>query len=1355
MKYATNAISIAGSDGVIRIDLDNPIATNDLFTYVNVNSSTSAAYLRHTSASNTTDQIALTVYNSKEAKVRLTSGFNGQTTLYIVRNSSDFKLHKAAVVRPAFLMLLRDDTPTASSTDLEGTDVGLTTANYLSVITGGSASFTSPASGNLRIYRSNSKNYIKFNNVAGYVKIVLNDALQEGDVIGFDSYNTNELALTTTATRSTTIHTTSQLYTVGSSSALKGQTTFYLWQNSGSSDYLRGLQIARSGIAGGGGGTDKITPTLTWTPALSLDADWHTDHLEKETGDADFTYTVTQDKNSLGAITYSSSNTSVATVNATTGKVHIAGAAGNVTITATMAESGCYAEATASYNITVTDNCDDVAGTIDTEDLGCSGIRMTVTGHTTSGETVSYQWYKDGVSLGSASGAQTATYTATEAGEYYVIVTNTGDGHCAMASTNTVTLEDSEAATATKIVDSWYVKNERRTPDIALVQTENADGFIVKSGSTKIWDSDGSVTTGFAGCSFYLGTDGIIYLMGQKPNGTKPSGLTAGDETLKFTAKSCGGNSDELSITIHKQAATTLPSVAFVVDGTKEGDFDAENEDHSVNTELYQFLNYNLSTNPTGEFELTGQNVYSTVDEKAIREHYSQFDAILITDDPSTDTKIGKKSCVDAFGTMIDVRPILTMEAFVSKWPNWKAKGIDGKPSSPNPRQYAMKLDCKNHAIFTDIDPSSSNVLMEDIDGIEYWTVTMVDSTQSPYSDVAYNSETKDKPALQGFAASDVSGLMLLGEISGGSLYAGVERQEEAAARMLLLGVNNKALPNALTPEGKKIIENALNYLIETDMEKVDDCSNYFIGGTAGKETDWNTASNWSKGIVPNSPYVKARILKPCVLSGFAPKVARVDIATSGKSMNLGVGDECSGSLTIAPTGALISGGAVRAAKAPYFNTGDLMPTEENDLVINTSSTAQAALIYNNDKGDTKATVNLYSLGRKDGNYQYQYFAVPMEVVPVNPTFANETHDGTGIYTYVYSEATSGWTRRKYYDDLFAFEGLGITTKSTGAMEYSMTGNLASTATKEITLTHDGAGLNLVGNSWMAPIQIGALAEDNNVDGLEQTIYIYCAGRDAVEGAATSGVTETAGQWIAIPFEAAAFETWKAAGKLSVIPAMQAFQIKVDAEATLTLDYDKVVRGSTNDLNAKLRAPGRRMAANEVTMTNIRVADSKTHTDLSLFEGDRFSEAFDNGWEAEYMNGDGRSAKLYAETEAGQMAVAAMYDYEGTVVGFMPGQETEYTFSFMGEDNGYYLNDIKLQNSVRISEGETYTFTYEEGDAANRFYISRTAINAPSVTTGMENLDAAAPRVQKIIYNDKLYIIRGGRLYDATGKVVK
>ena len=249
MQYVANGICIHGTDGVIKITLEAVINTNDLFEYVNVHSSNSYAYLRHTSASNTTDQIVLTGYNSKNVKVLLPAAFNGKKELYIVKQSTDFKLHKAAVVRPAFLMLLRDDTPTAA-TNLSGTDEALTTENYLEVIRGGSASYTSPSSGNLQIIQNSSKNYIKFNSTAGYVKIVLYNALEEGDVIGFDASNTDNLALTVTSEHSTTIYTTSQLYTVDSSSPLKGQTTFYLWQYSGSGNNLRGLQIARSAVVG-------------------------------------------------------------------------------------------------------------------------------------------------------------------------------------------------------------------------------------------------------------------------------------------------------------------------------------------------------------------------------------------------------------------------------------------------------------------------------------------------------------------------------------------------------------------------------------------------------------------------------------------------------------------------------------------------------------------------------------------------------------------------------------------------------------------------------------------------------------------------------------------------------------------------------------------------------------------------------------------------------------------------------------------------------------------------------------------------------------------------------------------------
>ena len=250
--------------------------------------------------------------------------------------------------------------------------------------------------------------------------------------------------------------------------------------------------------------------------------------------------------------------------------------------------------------------------------------------------------------------------------------------------------------------------------------------------------------------------------------------------------------------------------------------------------------------------------------------------------------------------------------------------------------------------------------------------------------------------------------------------------------------------------------------------------------------------------------------------------------------------------------------------------------------------------------------MNLYSLGRKvSETNQFQYFAIPMSYLSVNPTFANETH-GITIYTYVWLEAT-GWERRGYYTDLYAFEGIGITTDKTTAHEYTMKGTLASTKDQEIPITADGKKLNLIGNSWTAPIQISELEASDFGDAsstVEQTVYIYCAGHG---NETADGKTEAAGQWLAIPFEATRFDAWDG---LKVIPSMQAFQIKTAGEGTLTLDYDKHVRGGSTDLTAKLRAPQRRAAHDGVELMRIRVADSKTHTDLYLFEGDQFSDAF-------------------------------------------------------------------------------------------------------------------------------------------------
>ena len=1090
---------------------------------------------------------------------------------------------------------------------------------------------------------------------------------------------------------------------------------------------------------------------------------WETDlsgGIDAETGDVDFTHTASTTSNTLGAITYSSSNTSVATVNATTGKVHIVGP-GNATITATLAASGCFEGATATYAIRVEDNCTDVAGTIAATDLGCDGIQMTVSGHTATG-SVSYQWYRSG-SPDVAVGTNSATYTATVAGDYYVVVDNSGAGgdHCAKASTNTIQVRELGAATATKVVNSWYVKNGRRTPDVALVQTTNTVSFKVENGSSVIiWNtaSGSEVTTGFGGCGFYLGDDGVIYLKGQKDNGDATSGLSAGDETLTITAYGCGNNVAN-SITIHKQAATTRPSVAFVVDGTGGGDWDAVTSGHASGTDLYDYLDYTRSGG-TGAFDLTERNIYKTVDEQTIREHYSQFDAILITDDPNTGTKSGKKSYVDAFGTMINVRPILTMEAFVSKLANWSC--VKGSPDSPKPRQYEVRLECKDHEIYTSGLPSPSagtHVWSEIIDGDEFRHVIVVDSTLGIYNGVSAHSETEGdkKPALQGFTTEASDGLLGLGRILNGTLHAAVELQKEPAARMLVFGINAKALrPTcALTSEGKIVIRNILTYLLKTNMEEVDDCTNFFKGGDATSPRDWYTVANWSKASLPTYE-TRVRILAPCEISGSATpaRVAQVEVVSSGTSSKI-EGGTCSGSLTIKPTGSLAVTGKIRSAVAPNFGESTLKPTTPDELKIEANNTNTGALIFDNSAGTTQATVEMYSPsyweidGSKKKKY-WSYVGVPIQNVDI----PNYFYLG---FTYLYEEPT-GWTKRGDGTILQPFEGIGLSMQ-TGHME-TFRGTLASTADKVITLTNSSTGENLIGNSWTAPIQIAAFTASDFGDA-GAFVSVYNSGRDDVyqnptydtATVANDGYT-TAGQWLTVPINMPSQDGYDG---LKVIPAMNAFQVNTTSETTLTLDYDKLVRPATYQVNAKTRVQKRNTAAaNEIEgLLRVRVTGEKTHTDVWLLKDAQFDYGFDNGWEAAYQTCDDRSAQLYAVSELGQMAFLAQPEIDGTIIGFAPSRDgDEYTFSFhyLG-DEVLYLNDLKLNQSTLVSEDNTYVFTYEEGDT-QRFLISATPFGSPSVTTGNEEV-AHPDRVQKVVYRDHVYIIRGGKIYDVIGKIVR
>ena len=127
--------------------------------------------------------------------------------------------------------------------------------------------------------------------------------------------------------------------------------------------------------------------------------------------------------------------------------------------------------------------------------------------------------------------------------------------------------------------------------------------------------------------------------------------MTPGDITIRITATACS-NATPLDIVLHIQPETAKPEIAFVVDGTLRKDGGTATSvlaEKTSSRPIWEFL--------SAYYQLTGCNAYWSVNSKELRQYYSQFDAILITDDPNTSTEgTGGVSYVKAFGTITGVQ---------------------------------------------------------------------------------------------------------------------------------------------------------------------------------------------------------------------------------------------------------------------------------------------------------------------------------------------------------------------------------------------------------------------------------------------------------------------------------------------------------------------------------------------------------------------------------------------------------------------------------------------------------------------------------------------------------------------------
>lgn len=1086
--------------------------------------------------------------------------------------------------------------------------------------------------------------------------------------------------------------------------------------------------------------SSPVTLTWTWT---GLNAD--NTFTINSTSTAPIPSLQTSGLPTDGRINYISDNEAIATIS-DDGRLITPYMAGTTTITAMFDGIGDYCPAEASYTLIV--ECSDPTPVIEANNmsLGCNtSITLCVKMKSTDGTNTntdypdtgySFQWYKNSEPIDGATGS---TYTVQTVGDYFVVVHQ----FCYVKSENTAHITSAEDAAVPEVVRMspfLFYRPGHTYP--AEQATRHLFAYKSASGNSKdcllsavhkrndVRTEIDATDLTFLQTSDATDAQGRYTVTTSLNNIPTSLGWQAGDIIMVTLTPydNCGKLStayaDSIAIRIIDR-----PALAFIVSGADpnrpsrgkselklHGDFieginradiytqtgrSADATDFTKELPLYAEIKQRFETVPVNGY--ADFNILN----------YEPFDIIVLTD--FVRTGIGSKGktivpVIDSLAKLVDYRPLLSLKAHMAKeeFPTWKDKGFTGNPAKPSSTQKDMTVLCLAHGIFEGLADYKGTAPTDD----DYANKIIYDANGNIVVRITSKGGYDSNKALQGFKAVDAANFVNIAIISdggSGSLVTCCERQANINARMLVLSVNADAT-SLITPIGQQAIIKGLEYLLQNDPIHVSDCSITFDNGGESKREGsgnnlWSNPANWDNKRVPLKEQ-NVQIAANCIVDKPNATASAIKIVQGN-------------TLTINPTGALVANGKIWAIPSRNDKHNTQPVSDPRMITILSSETATGALIHTTDADEQlAATVQLYSKAYfewVDGKRKkyWQYVGVPIQEAQVPQCF-------NGSYTWLWSEP-DGWVRKADGTSLEQFRGYGL---STGVAEnervtYTLQGTLATAVNRDIPLTISNAteaykGTNMIGNSWTAPIRIDKMIE-TDFGTAPATVYIYNTGRDP-EGGPTAGdqTTTTAGQWMSIPVNIAKQSGY--AGP-KVIPAMQAFDVLTTTETSLYLDYDRLVRSNSTDINKPLYAPKRTAEKQgQVAMMHVIVADNRTHTSLYLLEDEAFSDRFDNGWEAEFMSGDGRSASLYAISPLGNMAVLALSDIDGTTLGFEPGRENQYTFSFRYTGRMLYLNDIQQRKSTLITDWNTYTFLAGENDMPNRFYISSTPIEAQTPT---------------------------------------
>ena len=462
------------------------------------------------------------------------------------------------------------------------------------------------------------------------------------------------------------------------------------------------------------------------------------------------------------------------------------------------------------------------------------------------------------------------------------------------------------------------------------------------------------------------------------------------------------------------------------------------------------------------------------------------------------------------------------------------------------------------------------------------------------------------------------------------------------------------------------------------------------------KDGDWNNLKNWR---VNNAePTHLPTPSNPVIIT----KAASIGTNTPFEGTAYSIDIQQGGSITVLPKGGLTvhAGGFTGASEqnltihnmqsgagfiriSPYF-------TREVEGTM-----PKAKVLY-----QTKSTLDTGA--NKDATWQY--IGAPGTDCSIYVDY--------NTWLYKLDEPNADWVLQPRTANvaLEPFEGYAITQY--GQPTYQWTAQLTNQSpTLPLTYSKAGrSGRHIFANSFTAPIDVKALdglityhEGEQDRFRIEQTVYIFNSGSWNAWNTKPQMGDDTPGQYYAIPILAAAADYL--ANEQTVIPPMQGFYMRVrsriptsELSATenvgqILLDYNKLVMGNQHELNTPLRLPQRVEATPDFQRVRMYATSANSGADrLYVIQDTINTRKYNNGYDAPNQETKGL-VNIYTNESFGKMEVSCSDNIDSLYIGFMAGEDSNYTLHFGALCGEIYLKDLENDSIFLMQDGGQYNFT--------------------------------------------------------------